>query len=378
MSKKENVIVFPYDSHFTPLLRYKNFSDSYNVVCLSSFPGWGLCGKDAGYADGGCEINLIVENRFEECFEICNTVIFTESDNYIEHESVVNKMFTAVEAGKNVISLIQLGGRLEEIETHCKNRNVYFKYYRKNKSNHHYLQSKIGKEGGLLEINTPIIAVIGISENTHKFALQLELKNHLNTVGYNALLVGSRPYCEFLGYNSFPEFMSDSSISESDKIYLLNRYIKEIEMEEKPDVIIIGVPGGIIPYNNRISNNFGITAFEVFQSVMPDLSVLSIFHEIYMPEYFKFISDVVKHRFGFNIDVLNIANRQIDHIEMASSNPEKIKYVTLNSKFIDKRILECKALTDIPMYNVLNNTDSYNLIETLIDKLAETENVLTF
>lgn len=377
MSKKENVIVFPYDSHFTPLLRYQNFNDSYNVVCLSSFPGWGLCGKDAGYADGGSEINLLVESRFEECFDNCDTVIFTDSDNYIEYESVVSKMFTAVEAGKNVISLIKLDARLEEIEAHCKNRNVYFRYYRKNNSNHHYLYPKIGKEGGLLEISTPIIAIIGISENTHKFALQLELRKHLNTIGYNALLVGSRPYCEFLGYKSFPEFMSDINISESDKIYLFNRYIKGIEMEEKPDVIIIGVPGGIIPYNNRINNNFGITAFEVFQSVIPDLSVLSILHEIYMPEYFKLISDVVKHRFGFDIDFLNITNRQIDHIEMASK-PEKIKYVTLNSNFIDKRILKYKEMTDIPIYNVLNSTDSYKLAETIVNNLAYNENGLMF
>lgn len=377
MSKNESVIIFPYDSHFAPILRSKGFIDSYKNIYLSSLLGWGLCGKDGGYADAGQDVNIIVENKFEEYFNMVDTIIFVNPDNYIELErTIYPRMISAINAGKNIICLINIDEKLTEIEERCREKNVRLEYYKGNKIAYPSHNSK--RREGLLHINIPIISVIGISENTHKFSLQLQLKEHFESMGYKAVLVGSRSYCEFLGFESFPSFMSENNISEAEKIYYFNKYIKSIETEKNPDIIIIGVPGGILPYNNLIDNNFGITAFEVFQAVVPDASILSIFHEMYSQEYFEALSQVVKYRFGFEIDAFNIANRQIDWVEMENAKPDRVRYATLSTDFMDMRMAECKMLTDKPLYNVQNEGDALNLAQAIVDKLAGNETGIVF
>jgi len=374
MKSYENVMVYPYDANFTPVLRCKSFVDSYKIVGLSSLSGWGLCGKDASYVDGGPKLNILVENKFEEYFNFCDTVIIAETDHNIDYEKYIYpQIFAAISAGKNIICLKKLDEKLNELEDYCKSKKVYFKNYGRNSVKYNDSPLNIRRERGLFDINTPVIGIVGISENTNKFSLQIEIKSHLEDMGYKVALVGSRAYCEFLGFNSFPYFMSDNSISEAEKIYFFNRYIKTIELVEKPDIIIIGVPGGIIPFNQKVNNNFGITAFEIFQSVTPDFSVVSIFHEMYTSEYFEKMFNNIKYRFGFEIDVFNLANKQIDWAEMNVLKPDNIRYFTLSSTFMDKRITECKSLTNIPVYNILNTTDSYNLTQILVDRLVESD-----
>jgi peptide maturation system protein (TIGR04066 family) len=375
--KKENIIVYPYDSHFAPILRYKSFIEGYNRIYLSSILGWGLCGKDAGYADGGSNLNLLVDNKFEEYFNICEKVIFVEPDNIIDYNKLIYpKIFAAIDSGKDIVCLLRLNEKLIEIEEYCKKKNVSFQNYRKCNIKWKNLYSNFKREYGLLDIYTPIISIIGISENTHKFSIQLELKSKLELLGYKVSIVRSRSYCEFLGFYSFPSFMYDNNISEIEKVYLFNRYIKDIEVVEKPDVIILGIPGGIIPFNNQIETNFGITAFEIFQSVIPDVSILSIFHEMYTSQNLDMFFNTIKYRFGVEIDAINIANRQIDWVEMINGKPKNVRYITLNQDFLSKRILDCSALTNIPIYNILSGNDALNMANMLIDKLAECESAI--
>ena len=41
--------------------------------------------------------------------------------------------------------------------------------------------------------------------------------------------------------------MYDEGVSEKKKILMYNHYLKWIEQSEKPDVILVGIPGGIMP-----------------------------------------------------------------------------------------------------------------------------------
>ncbi len=125
----------------------------------------------------------------------------------------------------------------------------------------------------LFEINVPIVTVLELSDNTCKYNVQCEIQDMLEKKGYKTAFIGSKEYCEFLDEKSFPGFMFNNNISEADKIYYFNSLVKNIEINEKPDIIIIGIPGGTMPFSNTVVNNFGITAFETFQAVRPDFSI---------------------------------------------------------------------------------------------------------
>lgn len=378
--RKDNVLIYPYDAQFTPLLRNINFVDNYEEIHLSSLPGWGLNGKDASYADGGGFIGITVSQEFERILSEVDIVIFAEADNsYNFEKNIYPKILIAIEAGKNIITLIQVNEKIEEIKKKCERKGVSFTNYRENifedagflNSKH----SKLNKE--IVDCNTPILAIIGLAEQTNKFQLQLDLKSIIENMGYKVSMIGSRPYCEFLGFHSFPGFMKEM-MNESEKILYYNKYIKNIELTEKPDLIIIAVPGGFMRYNNKITNDFGVTAYEIFQAIVPDAAVVSLYHEKYTTEYFEEIINCVKYKLGFNIDAFNVANRQIDWVEMISSSPGVVSTLTINPEFMNKSLEECSSLSPIPIFNVQEKDDTISIAKLIIDKLSEIEMEVNF
>ena len=82
------------------------------------------------------------------------------------------------------------------------------------------------------------------------------LKTYLNNLDYKVCVVSSRTNAELFGIHSFPEFMLQHNLDESSKIINFNHYIKELEVSEKPEIIIIGVPGGIMPVSEKHSDNY--------------------------------------------------------------------------------------------------------------------------
>ncbi|CQR57708.1 TIGR04066 family peptide maturation system protein [Paenibacillus riograndensis] len=379
MLNKESVLIYPYDSHFTPLLRDKGFVDHYSDIQLSSLPGWGLCGKDASYADGGGFLGITVSQEFDQILGGIDTVIFAEADNsYTLEKNIYPKLLSAIEAGKNIITLIPLNEKLEEVQEKCGKKGSYFINYGDDHLGHaDFLNDLVFGQKEIIDCTTPILAVVGIAENTHKFQLQLDLKSAFENMGYKVSVVGSRSYCEFLGFHSFPGFMKEL-ISESDKILCYNRYIKQIESTEEPDLIIVAVPGGFMRYNNKITNGFGITAYEIFQAVVPDAVVVSLFHEKYTAEYLDGIINSIKYKFGLDIDALNITNRQIDWVEMTNSKPSSVNTLTLNQDFMQKSIEECSVVSSVPVFNILDKGDTAKIAGLIVDKLSEAEMAVNF
>ncbi|GGF94574.1 hypothetical protein GCM10010912_44410 [Paenibacillus albidus] len=372
---KNDVLIYPYDSSFAPILRSNNFIDKFNEIHLCSLNGSGLCGKDASIADGGSALNLVVKKDFDALLSIVDTVIFTEVDSYIDFEwSLYPKIKMAIDAHKKIINLAPLSPQIrEELRINSIENEVLFEDYSNNPDS---TIDEINCREGILNINTPVIVVMGLSNSTGKFTTQINIKKQLEESGYKISMIGSRSYCEFLGYHSFPNFMTERKFDDVEKIFLFNKYIKNIEKSENPDVIVICIPGGIVPYDNKIHNNFGITAFLVSQAVVPDASVLCLFHEDFTAKYLELIGNTVKYRFGFEIDAYNISNRQIDWVEMVNAKPEKVRSSTINIKLIDKTIEKVNSLTTVPIYNLLS--DKGDLTEMLINKLSENSNSVVF
>lgn len=372
MDNKEKAIICFYDSNFAPVLRTVKFNELYDIVGIYSPLGWGLCGKDASYADGGTKLNINIGINFEEYFTKCDTVIFAEPDNYINYEqSVYPRIFSAIENGKNIICLLDVTEKINEIEKKCAEKGVLFKSFIPHLTDYKNISTNNLNENHLDEINTPIIAVLGLSDNTFKFNIQLQIKQNFEEKGYKTTLVGSKRWCEFVEGKPFPDFMLNNSMSEVNKIYYFNKYIKDIELTEKPDVIILGIPGGIMPFNSNVSNDFGFIAFETLQAIQPDFSILSIFRENYTSEYFKLLTNNIKFRYGFELDAFAIANRRIDWMEMTNGKPSKVKYLSIDVKDVINKMDICKTLTNKSIYTTLNQSDSKEMFKTILNKLEE-------
>lgn len=367
MEKNERLLIYPYNMEFTPVLRHRSLLAGYEISCLVSPNGWGFTGKDAGIADRGPDIGILVSWDFEKSLDLCDTVMIVESHLHFDFEKYIfNKIKLATKLKKNIICSLKLNEDvIKEISSMCNCEGVYFKYFDETQN---VIPEEIAIDNeSIEEINTPVILTVGIAEKTNKFEIQLALRDKIQKLGYKISQIGTRSYCEMMGFHSFPLFMYGNAISDVNKVSMFNRFIKKIEKTEEPDVIIIGVPGGIMPFNRKITNKFGLLAFEISQAVVPDVVIASLLYENSKPEGFDEYTNLFKYKLGFEVDFFNITNMQFDWLR---ANEEYVKsYISLDYKFIDEKKVKYSS-NIIPVLNILNEDDSNYMADKTIEKLT--------
>lgn len=364
---KEKALIYPYDMEFSPTIRYQELLIDYEIATLVSPNGWGFCGKDAGSVDASNDIGISVTHDFDNALASCETVIFVEGQYQLDFEKLIYpKILKALDKRKNVVCIIDLDqGIRNKLKEMFSNKGCDFKYFGHKKDNGYKIKANAYQEN-LLEINSPVIFVVGIAERTNKFYVQLSLRKYFIKNGYKVSQIGTKKYCELFGFHSFPEFMYDSNIPEAYKVVLFNRFIKSLEKKENPDVIIIGIPGGVMPFNNKHTNKFGILAFEVSQALTPDASILSLLFEDYKPETFEVFARSIRYKLGFDLDCINISNSHVDWSK--ATEFLEISYLKMESTFVDDKIKKMNRST-LPVFNILNKQDCENMSNTLINKL---------
>ncbi len=381
MDKKEKLLIYPYDEEFTPLLRNRSLQNHFIIKGLAAPNGWGLTSKDAGSIDGGDPINMRISNDFEGILPHCDTVWFVDSYRTLDTRGIVfPRIFSAIEAGKNIMISIALEPPVEKkIKWQCKKHAVYFKHFNRGQETvldkKPFTTFKQDCETDLKEILTPVIFVLGSGENTQKFMIQLALRNGFLKAGYRVVQIGSRPGCEVMSFHSMPGVMFTNELPEHQKVIFFNHYVKQIEKEEKPDVIIIGIPGGILPFDRKFHNRFGILSFLISQSVEPDVAVFSSVYEDWKAEYFTELALTIQYRFGFHVDCFNLSNAQVDWIGSKQVNMLQIN--RLKKQIVDEKIKKLGNL-DIPVFNSLSKEDSLRMFQFLMGRLEEYAQVGSF
>lgn len=365
MENKYKTMIYPFDIESIPLLRHSNLIDNIEFTHVVSPNGWGISGKDVACEDGGQPVGITIDSDFTKSLEDCDTVLLSDYSRKMNlNKFIYPKIIKAAESSKNIICTIKLDDEIiNEVSRICNKNNTFFKYFNKKCNN---IVNPESEE--IYQINTPVIFVAGLGERTHKFEIQLNLREDLTKMGYKVSQVGTRNYCELMNFHSFPQFMYSKAITEWEKIILFNYYIKSIEIREEPDVIIIGIPGGTMPFNYEFTNKFGILAYEVSQAIAPDAVVLSTLYNNVSSDFFELISKSYKYKFGYSVDCYNISNVSLNI--PASRTVESLQYITMDWKFInEKKKIYSKA--EKPVYNILDKNDTGKLSEFLINKLQE-------
>jgi peptide maturation system protein (TIGR04066 family) len=301
-----NVMVFPYDFEFLPVLKNRHLLTDITIKSLVSPSGFGLTGKDGYFFDDDKKSGLtIISQMSKEQFGGIDAVWLTEAikklhpeeiREYIKNISqyVKTVIFTFAEDKafeKGIIGLCELYG-IKTITT-----QDYLLTY-----NMLDIES-ITDSLKWRKCETPVITVFGISGMTQKFELQLYLRSQFLNRGYKVSQIGSKSLCETMGFYSIPAFIFSSKYTEIEKVLKLNAFIKEIEERENPDVIIIGIPDGIMPLTQKHHFNFGIPAYEICCAVNPDFTILSLFDGMYNDEFFEEMTRLFKYRFNIDLDV---------------------------------------------------------------------------
>lgn len=353
-------LIYPFDRQFLPLIRHQAYPSELEIEYCVAPNGWGFSNKDIGIFDLGEPVGKRATSDFDGSLEQCEAVIICKWDKFLRRDIVYDKLIKSANAGKHIYCCIDLN--LEEYEyvySLVNEHSKTFTYYNTNLDSQDQ-EILAGYSDSILQIDTPVIMVFGIMEQVSKFDTQLALRQYLKDLGYSVSVVSSRTYGAIAGFHPTPFFLLETDIPEAKKVSMLNGFIKNIELNEKPDLIIIGVPGGILPIDDKISNGFGITGFEVTQAVTPDVAIVNIPHEQYAADYFQELDNIVKYRFSSLSNAYLVDNVFFDR----SSQPTPDQYSMLQ---VDEDLeLDLSAIRQ-PIFRKNNREE---LFRHVIDALA--------
>lgn len=362
---KRKAIIFPYSAECASIIRNRELLINHDIVACVSPSGYGLHGKDAAFAYGGENTGIIVTDQGISEIDFDDLLICESSSEF--DTFIMPQIKIAAGCGKNIIFLYDIGRQQKnDVEEICTENNVECLVI----TNRVMDISKL-IEHEIIPISVPVVLVASVIENTNKFDVQLGLRKFLQKEGYKVSQIGTKEYCELFGFHAIPQFMYENQLSEADKIVWFNRICKSIELQEKPDIFIIGVPGATMVFNEVITNNFGITAFEIANAVRPDTAIMCVPYESYDANFLKMIQTSSKYKLDMQVDCFNMANK---HFDAARSKEEKkLSFITTGTDLVDKRIEDLKRDSEIPIYNSLNSASALEMYSYIVNKLSESD-----
>ena len=205
---------------------------------------------------------------------------------------------------------------------------------------------EIPPDTALRELDIPIISVMGMGPNTNKFYMQLALKKYFEEKGYQTLVVGSNELSTLFGVPMLPSSMFEN-ISFRQKILILNQYICEKAKEYRPDIIIIGCPGGIMPYDRHVNNGFGEIPLVVSKAIPIDINILLTYYirkELLDTEYIASIKKYCEENFETSNVFLGMTGVDVQYNEERN----QVEYM-----FLDQKTVQESTGRDLEIFNMM-------------------------
>ena len=218
------------------------------------------------------------------------------------------------------------------------------------------------------EINTPVIYIGETKNGPHGMILSEDLSEKFRENGYNVVTVINEKYAEWIGEKCTPEFMN-WDISAENKILMLNHFIYEIEKNEKPDVIIMQVPGNTVRLDRFSERKFEMGSYIYGQACTPDIFIQTVPINMCETSLLNKIRDESLKRFGFNIDIFWITNCFVDSSRAKYLGSVKEFYVSKNS--FQRKIKEMDIIHQ--KYNYFNIDSITSIFNYIVDELGDTE-----
>lgn len=259
----KRIAMFPIDEDFLSLPNKQHIQigrECHSISYYITLEGWNIENK---------EIQLHTFEKFN--FEIIDTLVLINSFRKLEDE-VIQKIVSM--AAENEIKILcardDIDINTEVLKRECLEKNVAYEFVSEEVS---IVENRL-----INNIEIPIVTISGVGPYVGKFVVGLYLRNSFEDAGYKTLFISPRREGKIFGTHIFPEYMYNKNLDYTTKVYEFNSYVNSLVKEEKPDIVLIGVPGEMMELSERHQMNFGIMASIVFNAIKPDVSILNMYN----------------------------------------------------------------------------------------------------
>jgi peptide maturation system protein (TIGR04066 family) len=312
----KKLIINPLTKDESPVIRYRHMLDNYEIVAAIPKKGYGFEGKDVCVLDGGEPTGAIFHNPYEDDTPLHDVVL----------SEIINDKYVT--------------------------------------PTYEVLPTEI-----LKKLHVPVIVVMGNGPECQKFDIQLGLRDTFLMEGYKVLQFGTKSYSKLFGFDPLPDF---SEFPLWRKVFYYNNLLYEKCLTENPDVVIIGVPGGVMPINDFSNEKFGEEALAISFAAKPDYAIFSWYFTFPTLKYFDTYNNFMRFRLGINNVLYHMSNTKIT----PNVNLNSVDYLTLESKFVLEEIIRKVPEFSSKLFNTLLSESAKPAYMGLVKKLQDNVFVL--
>ena len=341
-------LVYPYSNDFIPLVRDTSQIE-YQIKSVVFPKGW----KKNIHVPKGIQGST----DFFEALHNVEGVIFTDINCWpYLYKDVVNKIKFVLDLGLKVVCCAEL----KEVELLKFAVYSNFRYY-KNATLFHGL-----KRTPYQIQDCPVLCVGNLFRGMKNSEVVFEISEQLKRKGYTVLTVMPNDRNYFLaGYEIFTDEFYDS-ISLEEYVITYNNYINSLQAARSADIIVIGMPDGMIKYSDVCPGGYGIKNYILSQAISIDYFILNTPLDVIEVEGLNLLSDAFKFKYGFEIDSIIFSRLYVD--AAASNEEEKLVFQFADEKAVFNSIDLYRGEDDKHGYYDINDLSSY---ETIVNKCIE-------
>lgn len=293
----KKTVVFPINYSNREIIQYSSLIKEYTIL-------FGIV-LDVFAEDTFPEDNIIEYSEFKTRNIDYDTIIFLRSAETINANLYIALIKQAIEQKKEIVVFPSIYEQFKDIFINYKTTIINNECEIENE-----MKNKVEKQEVKLlkNIRTPIISVMGMGEYCNKFSCELELRNFFVSRDYKVLQIGSKDFSCLFGIEKYPDFLNQKEYSLEDKAFMFNKLISIYEKKYNPDIIIIGIPGGILPVNNKILNGLGEIPFIISNSLKIDVGIMCVYNNAVESYIINEYINCCKYRFNTRVENILVSN----------------------------------------------------------------------
>lgn len=362
----KNIMIYPIEKNDIFFMKYRELLSKYEKIYFGTKKGFIFTNEDIHDINNDekvKDINIVTDL---ERYILKIDVLYINEDSRTSIEELAHIINIALLNNKKVISSKELRSKYN---ANCVGKNLGDENHIDLHEDKFKIDNNINK---IFNFNTPIITVIGTEQYTDKFNVQLHLRKFLQDKGFKISQIGTKKSANIFDIYNIPDCIFSNELSENDKVRYFNQYIKRIEHIDKPDIIVIGIPLGIIKNNDEFHNDFSILPFELLNAFTSDYTIMCMHYGNYDESnlnYFRMIADV---RFGVEVDSFVMSNNFYDYSQ--SIRMQSKQFLRMPTNKTQEKVQEIKSFCDVDLY--LNTKhDLSNMCECMLSKFEEYSNI---
>jgi len=234
-------------------------------------------------------------------------------------------------------------------------------------------ESRLGTiNNKLYSIEIPIVGVIGQGKHCGKFENQLLLKRTLEK-DYATVTVSSNALGSLFGCYTMPPFLH-GNIPFQEKILKFNYFIRKLSGIGKPDVVVLGIPEGMMTFNRHEFHHFAEYPLVVTKAVDIDMVILCLYFRTgnNLDYVFKELSDYYQNKYDMLIGAISLSRTLPETMNEAY---EGIVFEHLNDAFLCKYFPDLLSI-GLPVINLLDREKAMAAIEVSLEQLQNNIDII--